>query len=153
MRKRRAELTPRNEMGRAIPFGQPILVGHHSEGARPELPGAHRHRTMTRASPRAIKAERLRERAASVGKGGVSSDDPSAVERSWRGNASRPLESSRSDVHEALQRRDAEAQEGRRPPHSPSVADPGGSPLAEATRDRNCSSPNNCGRVGFPGQP
>ena len=61
-----------------IPFGQPILVGHHSE---------RRHRRdLTRsdaAMRRGVEASRrageLRSRAAGVGRGGISSDDPEAV--------------------------------------------------------------------------
>lgn len=61
-----------------IPPGQPVLVGHHSET---------RHRRALRLADanmrRAFEAqERARElagRAASVGRGGISSDDPDAV--------------------------------------------------------------------------
>lgn len=61
-----------------IPFGQPILVGHHSEA---------RHRrdldkidTNMRKSVEAHdQAAELRRRAAAVGTGGISSDDPEAV--------------------------------------------------------------------------
>jgi len=63
---------------RAIPFGQPILVGHHSEG---------RDRNYRRKAGNAIdkgfemqkQAAEVAGRAASVGTGGVSSDDPDAV--------------------------------------------------------------------------
>jgi uncharacterized protein DUF3560 len=61
-----------------IPLGQPILVGHHSEG---------RHRAAIKRADNAMrksveeskKAGQLRARAASVGTGGISSDDPEAV--------------------------------------------------------------------------
>lgn len=60
-----------------IPFGQPVLVGHHSEK---------RHRAALARSDRAIakgvalakKAAELAGRGASVGTGGISSDDPDA---------------------------------------------------------------------------
>lgn len=63
-----------------IPAGQPILVGHHSE---------RRHRRdldrVDRESRRAIDAQRragdLDRRAARVGRGGISSDDPDAPEK------------------------------------------------------------------------
>ncbi len=63
-----------------IPMGQPILVGHHSEK---------RHRAALRrsdgASRKAVeegkRAKELRERAASVGSGGISSDDPDTVSK------------------------------------------------------------------------
>ena len=61
-----------------IEMGQPILVGHHSEG---------RHRGALKRSDNAMRrsveetqrAEELARRAASVGTGGISSDDPDAL--------------------------------------------------------------------------
>jgi len=61
-----------------IPMGQPIFVGHHSE---------RRHRrdlaTVDRAMRKSIdetnKADHYRDKAAGVGKAGISSDDPEAV--------------------------------------------------------------------------
>ena len=72
---RKADLS---EEATGIPFGQPILVGHHSE---------RRHRrTIERANNalgRAVgedkHADELDARPAAVGSGGVSSDDPDAV--------------------------------------------------------------------------
>jgi hypothetical protein len=63
-----------------IPFGQPILVGHHSEK---------HHRNALRKADNAGRAgvaamERAREydaRAEAVGTGGISSDDPDAIEK------------------------------------------------------------------------
>lgn len=63
-----------------IPLGQPILVGHHSE---------QRHRRdldrSQRAAERGVAASReaqeLRGQAASVGSGGISSDDPDALQK------------------------------------------------------------------------
>jgi hypothetical protein len=60
--------------------GQPVLVGHHSEK---------RHRNAIRKADNRIRsgfarlkeAEELSRRAASVGTGGISSDDPEAVEK------------------------------------------------------------------------
>ena len=61
-----------------IPLGQPILVGHHSErGHRATL--ARAHRAMDRSCEAASKAEHYAQRAASVGSGGISSDDPAAL--------------------------------------------------------------------------
>lgn len=61
-----------------IPFGQPILVGHHSEK---------RHRAALKRSDDNMRAgveagkraADLQQRAASVGQGGISSDDPDAL--------------------------------------------------------------------------
>jgi frataxin-like iron-binding protein CyaY len=63
-----------------IPFGQPILVGHHSEG---------RHRRdlkrIQRKTEQAIegweKSDYYAQKAAAVGTGGISSDDPDAVDK------------------------------------------------------------------------
>ncbi|MEA3203306.1 MAG: hypothetical protein QOI63_981, partial [Thermoplasmata archaeon] len=63
-----------------IPPGQPILVGHHSEG---------RHRrdlqrmddAMRRTVEEGKRAEELRRRAAGVGSGGISGDDPEAIRK------------------------------------------------------------------------
>lgn len=68
------------QMSEAIPYGQPVQVGHHSE---------HRDRrfrqrmgeTMTRAVDAQKKAEHYERKAASVGNGGISSDDPDAIEK------------------------------------------------------------------------
>lgn len=62
-----------------IPFGQPVLVGHHSEG---------RHRAAIKRADNAMrtsinedkKAKRLAGMAAGVGSGGISSDAPDAIE-------------------------------------------------------------------------
>ncbi len=61
-----------------IPLGQPILIGHHSE---------RRHRkaieradnAMRKAVSEQKRADELRSKAASVGTGGISSDDPDAI--------------------------------------------------------------------------
>jgi hypothetical protein len=63
-----------------IPFGQPILVGHHSEG---------RHRRTLERSQNLMfkmvddykKADHDEQKAASVGAGGISSDDPEAIRK------------------------------------------------------------------------
>jgi len=67
-----------SEGASGIPLGQPILVGHHSEG---------RHRAAIKRANNAMqtcidegkRAGELRARAAGVGSGGISSDDPEAV--------------------------------------------------------------------------
>lgn len=65
-------------MADAIPFGQPILVGHHSEG-RDRRYRAKIGTKMDKAVALSRKAEELARRAESVGTGGISSDDPDAV--------------------------------------------------------------------------
>ena len=68
------------DMVHGLPAGQPILVGHHSEK---------RHRALLERSDNAMKrgveadkkADYYQERAASVGSGGIQSDDPDALEK------------------------------------------------------------------------
>ena len=66
------------QMGSVIPFGQPILVGHHSE-TRDRNYRKRIASNYDKSAEASRKAKRLRSRAASVGKGGISSDDPEAV--------------------------------------------------------------------------
>lgn len=63
-----------------IPFGQPILVGHHSERRhRRALERADN--AMRRGIEETEKANHYAAKAAGVGTGGISSDDPAAVEK------------------------------------------------------------------------
>jgi len=73
-------LSGARRMGSAIPFGQPILVGHHSEGRDRR----YRARITTQYEKGFAlmgKAEYFRRKAAGVGKAGISSDDPEAVQK------------------------------------------------------------------------
>lgn len=80
--KRRAEATAKYDAGtkalEAIPFGQPILVGHHSEkGDR-----AYRDRAVARIEQSfelSTEAGKLEARADAIGTRGISSDDPEAL--------------------------------------------------------------------------
>jgi hypothetical protein len=67
-------------MAEAIPLGQPILIGHHSE-KRDRNYRARIWRTQERCSELQKKAEYFRAKASSVGNGGISSDDPDAVRK------------------------------------------------------------------------
>ena len=61
-----------------IPFGQPILVGHHSErGHRAALKRSDN--AMRKGIEASAKAEHYDRKAAGTGKVGISSDDPEAV--------------------------------------------------------------------------
>lgn len=63
-----------------VPFGQPILVGHHSERAhRNALKKSHR--AMDRSVDELRLAEELERKAKAVGKAGISADDPDAPEK------------------------------------------------------------------------
>lgn len=68
---------PREEAS-GIPFGQPILVGHHSEGKHRRAI-AKQHAAMGRGIAAANAADEARAKAAGVGHGGISSDDPEAI--------------------------------------------------------------------------
>jgi len=66
-----------NKLGRMMQ-GEPIKVGHHSEGRhRADLNRCHRH--MDKMCEEGNKAKHYKQKAAGVGKGGISSDDPEAV--------------------------------------------------------------------------
>ena len=69
-----------HEMASAIPFGQPILVGHHSEG-RDRRYRDRIHNTFGKAFATMDKADYYEEKAARVGSGGISSDDPDALDK------------------------------------------------------------------------
>ena len=61
-----------------IPMGQPILVGHHSEGMhRAALKRSHS--AMDKSCEAQSKADYYARKAAGVGSGGISSDDPEAI--------------------------------------------------------------------------
>lgn len=62
----------------AIPFGQPILIGHHSEG-RDRNFRASINRGYAKSFALSGKAEHYDRRAESVGRGGISGDDPDAI--------------------------------------------------------------------------
>lgn len=69
-----------DRIARAIPFGQPILVGHHSE-TRYRADIKRIDRGMRKALEKAKEADELRRRAEAVGTGGISSDDPAATQK------------------------------------------------------------------------
>lgn len=69
-----------HDMASVIPFGQPILVGHHSEG-RDRRYRDRIGRKFDQALEFHKKAEYYRSKAASVGHGGISSDDETAIEQ------------------------------------------------------------------------
>ncbi|RTE56211.1 DUF3560 domain-containing protein [Xanthomonas citri pv. eucalyptorum] len=65
-------------MAGVIPFGQPILVGHHSE-SRDRNYRERIHKTFGKAFAEMDNAKHYASKAAAVGTGGISSDDPDAV--------------------------------------------------------------------------
>lgn len=75
-----ARIEAARAVGDAIPMGQPILVGHHSE---------RRHRSAVERIDRSMRAgwqalddaKEAQRRADAVGTGGISSDDPDAISK------------------------------------------------------------------------
>ncbi|MDT4806555.1 hypothetical protein FQZ97_393900 [compost metagenome] len=66
------------QMASVIPFGQPILIGHHSE-QRDRNYRNRIHATYGKAFQLQDKAKHYESKAAAVGTGGISSDDPDAI--------------------------------------------------------------------------
>lgn len=69
-----------DSLARAIPMGQPILVGHHSEGRHRRYLGKI-NSTFDKSVALHRKATHYAEKAQSVGRGGISSDDPDAADK------------------------------------------------------------------------
>jgi hypothetical protein len=69
-----------HKMGEAIPFGQPLLVGHHSY-KRDRNYRERIHDTFGKAFKEMDKARHFEQKAAAVGSAGISSDDPDAIEK------------------------------------------------------------------------
>lgn len=67
-------------MADRIPFGQPILVGHHSEKRDRNFRGKIT-RKFEKSFEESNKAQHYARKAAGVGKAGISSDDPEAVQK------------------------------------------------------------------------
>lgn len=65
-------------MAEMIPFGQPILLGHHSEKRDRNFRGKIT-KTFEKSFEQSNKAEYYERKAKSVGKAGISSDDPDAI--------------------------------------------------------------------------
>lgn len=73
-----SKLEEAHKRASCIPFGQPILVGHHSEG-RDRRFRAGIHRLQGKGFELHEQADELERRAKAVGTGGISSDDPEAL--------------------------------------------------------------------------
>lgn len=66
------------QLGQYIPYGQPVLVGHHSEKKHRRFIDTLR-QIDRRSHDESEKAKALAQRAERVGTGGISSDDPEAL--------------------------------------------------------------------------
>jgi len=122
-------------MAEAIPFGQPILIGHHSEG-RDRRYRARIHDTFGKSFALQDKAKHYAAKAAAVGTGGISSDDPDAIEK---------LRAELARVREAQDRMKA-ANRLIRKNDRPGLAELGFTP----DEIEALFTPDFCGRVGFP---
>ena len=68
------------DMASVIPFGQPILIGHHSE-QRDRNYRNKIHKTFRKSSELDGKADHYRQRAERVGSAGIASNDPEAIKK------------------------------------------------------------------------
>lgn len=130
------------DMASVIPMGQPILIGHYSE-KRDRNYRARIWRTQERCLELQRKAEYFRGKAHSVGKGGISSDDPEAVTKL------------RAELEkcEQAQKRMKQANAAIRKHAKQGEAAQIGALVAlgfNEGRARELLKPDFCGRIGFP---
>ena len=118
-----------------IPFGQPILVGHHSEKRHRRTLERH-DQNMRKGFEAQGQARELRGKAASVGTAGISSDDPEAVVKLKERIAE--LEAKQ----EQMKKTNAAIRKG----NDQALRDMGLSDGAIAALKK----PDFCGRIGFP---
>lgn len=127
-------------IGDAIPLGQPILVDHYS---------ANRHRrdigridaAMRKSCELQDKAEHYAQKAASVGTGGISSDDPEAIKK-----LRSELENCQAS-QERMKAANAAIRKHKTPEAQTAALMAQGFTEAQAAE---CIKPDFCGRVGFP---
>ncbi|WP_237173895.1 DUF3560 domain-containing protein [Paracandidimonas lactea] len=129
-------------MAQAIPFGQPILVGHHSEGAdrryRARISGGYE-----KSFELHKQAEHYADKAAGVGKGGISSDDPDAIEKLKAKMLKLQVAQDTMKKLNAIVRRHAKADMGAR------IAALVATGLISEENARNLLTPDYAGRTGF----
>ena len=147
---RRADL--REEIS-GIPFGQPVLVGHHSE-RRHRNAIAKADAAMRRSIEETKRAEELERKADGVGRGGISSDDPDAVAKLKEQIAK--AETAQAFMREANKIIRATAKKGIGPDSGEAFrayadslrAIPGGAKITDANA-AELLRPDFCGRIGF----
>lgn len=135
----KTEYETAHKMASAIPFGQPILVGHYSERSDRAYRGR-----MSRHFDKSIEADKKAEyyahKAEAVGKGGISSDDPDALEKlTGKLNLLKHYQDFMKAVNKAVRLKDTEKGDARL------IAL--GIPAAQIPKYRE---PDFCGRIGFP---
>ncbi|MGE4370756.1 MAG: DUF3560 domain-containing protein [Burkholderiaceae bacterium] len=126
----------------AIPFGQPILVGHHSEGRD------RRYReSISRGYGKSFElqkqAEHYATKAAAVGKGGISSDDPQAIEKL------KAKISQLQQAHETMTKLNANIRRHAKEDMSARIAALVATGLIGEENARNLLTPDHAGRIGF----
>jgi hypothetical protein len=124
-----------SDMFSIIPFGQPILIGHHSEG-RDRNYRAKAARQLDKGVALSKEAAKLEARAEAVGTGGISSDDPEAVQKL----------SQEIDGLKAAQARMVAANKAIRRNSAEELTSLGFTP----TEIAGLFKPDFCGRIGFP---
>jgi hypothetical protein len=125
-------------MASAIPFGQPILIGHHSEGRDRNYRG--RIEGGFRKGFSEIKAAgELAAKAAAVGTGGISSDDPEAVTKLKAELATLEANQEKMKAANAAIRK-----------HKAAGPEAQAAALAAMGLPAKLLEPDFCGRVGFP---
>jgi hypothetical protein len=125
-----------DSMASVIPFGQPILVGHHSEG-RDRSYRARIHGHMSKWIDLDSYAKDLERRAESVGRAGISSDDPEAIDK---------LKAKVARLEET-QEKMKQANRAIRAKNDEDLKTMG---FTEAQIEK-LKAPDFCGRIGFPG--
>lgn len=129
------------EMSSAIPFGQPMLVDHHSYG-RDRRYRERIHNNHRKGFEKLDEAAELQRRAEAVGTGGISSDDPEAVTKLREQLAGVEASQVQMKAANAVLRK-----------HKSEPARLAALQALGFTEDqaREAIKPDFCGRIGFPG--
>ena len=142
-REGNARYSRARELASLIPMGQPILVGHYSE--RGDRAFRNRINNMTtRGFADMAAAEKMRAKAEAVGSGGISSDDPEAINKLREQLAG--IEKAQRDMKRANLAIRRNAKEGEAAQLA-ALVELG---YSEAM-GLQMLKPDFCGRVGFPG--
>lgn len=129
------------DMASVIPFGQPILVGHHSE-KRDRKYRDKIHNTFGKAFELDGKAEHYQSKAAAVGTGGIATNDPEAVTKLKDKLAG--LEKSQETMKTVNK-----IVRSKKLSDAEKVAEIEAAGLLTATQAEEILKPDHCNRVGF----
>ena len=124
-----------HQMAEVIPFGQPILVGHHSERSDRNYRNKISN-TFDKAFETMKTVKYYEQKANSVGKSGISSDDPDAIKKLQKKLAGlEALQERMKAANKALRKNDVEAL------HTLGYSD---------SQISQLKKPDFCGRTGYP---